>query len=997
MDPADIGKHPDLIKKAQADISQCDVLVCGRCHSVFHLIDLFREHKENEPDCKRSSGSTLHNCDEAQAKVWAFLLWKSAQRQSAGEEKNAGANNSWKLYQTWVKLEESVRDTWIVAGKTIQSFSKTGAGNLQEMPVKITKTILEPQNEAQDKANAQNRFTPAVRKVGDVKPPTTLAGDAKNRIVVGAQTGVVKKTDGTPVKTPITGSGAASAAGATTTTTGTPVRRSFATRTHPKTGACSEEEVEKILAKRFSPIIKMHEYLVKWVKMTNDQNTWEPLTHLHSCQSILEHFEVQLAKQKEQRAATAARALQMQRQEKGATGAATTTGTAGSGTTTTTTTTAGSGAASIANQLRPVRTSKASALDRVKQWTAGNRSPGDSADDATGPAGKRKLDEAESDGPNDADGVDTAKKLKTESSSAVSDALTKVSQTGNVKIVSVSGAGGGAPTSGIMKSAVNGTVATTVKDGTSAEVVIIKSPKDGIASGISKKSPGQQLVVGGGSAGAITTRLSPRSGGEAAKVKIVSKSEMSGGGGGGVHGIFKVKPEPTGSSPQSSSPKAVLTTATAGSTTPHHPPSRPITITTGASTTDSSGVTTRIIRRNIDGTEQLVKQTIRKTPKLVPFSPGQQQQRPGGIGTPKPAGVYTSAPVPKITTSAAASGQQRATASPRVISTSQQKPIGSRVVTSVSGGPGTVVRTSTVTRTVGGPASSEQKINALRRQGVNVVKRVITSSTVAGGKKAGGNEEEETEAMTDGFSSNISIPPPPSPPRAMTLCPVTGKVLAQAEGEPTPVPSPEAEPEEKKVDVKQESGSANANPSEQPAAEGGEQQMVVATGGDQTDTQVQQLLTNEDGSPILVAGEDGTVYQVAGKNAEGQTILIAQGSDGEQSCVLVASQEGEEEAAGGAGGVLTLDAAVSEAVAVPQEGQEMTEEQAAQYQQSVDTNQELTISTEDSQDTQITAEVVQADQPSPGGTRRVVLLLPDGSFMMTEVNDEQYQSLNLVN
>ncbi|XP_050080111.1 mucin-19 [Anopheles maculipalpis] len=1002
MDPADIGKHPDLIKKAQSDISQCDVLVCGRCHSVFHLIELFREHKENEPDCKRSSSSTLHNCDEAQAKVWAFLLWKSAQRQATGEEKNTGPNNSWKLYQTWVKLEESVRDTWIVAGKTIQSFSKTGAGSLQEMPVKITKTILEPQNEAQDKANAQNRFTPAVRKMGDGKPATTPVGDAKNRIVVGAQAGIAKKTDGTTSVKPST----AATSGTGAATAGTPAtgRRSFATRTHPKTGACSEEEVEKILAKRFSPIIKMHEYLVKWAKMLNDQNTWEPLTHLHSCQSILEHFEVQLAKQKEQRAATAARALQMQRQEKGGTGGTTT----GTGTTTTTTTTTAGGGSSIANQLRPIRTSKASAMDRVKQWTAGNRSPGDSADDITsGQAGKRKLDESESDAPNDTDGgVDSAKKLRTDSTSAVSEALTKVSQTGNVKIVSVSAAGAGGASSSIVKSTMNGTVATHAKDGSSAEVVIIKSPKDGIASGISKRSPGQQLVVGGGTGGttgAITARLSPRSVGEAAKVKIISKSEVSGGGGGGVHGIFKVKSEPTGSSPQSSAPKATVTSASSGTTTTHHPPSRPITIATGASTTDSSGVTTRIIRRNIDGTEQLVKQTIRKTPRLVPFSPGQQpqqqQQRLAGDPGSKPTVYPSSTRLPKPAPSAVMGGQQRTTASPRVISTSQPKPTVSRFVSSASGTPGTVVRTSTMTRTVGGSASSEQKINALRRQGVNVVKRVITSSTVAGGKKAIGNEEEESEPMTDGFSSNISIPAPPSPPRAMTLCPVTGKVLAQAEGEPTPVPSPEAEPEDKKGGdlVKQESvATANtASSSEQATAEG--EQMVVATGGDQTDTQVQQLLTNEDGTPILVAGEDGTVYQVAGKNAEGQTILIAQGSDGEQSCVLVASQEGEEDGAGGAGGVLTLDAAVSEAVAVPQEGQEMTEEQAAQYQQSVDTNQELTISTEDSQDTQITAEVVQADQPSPGGTRRVVLLLPDGSFMMTEVNDEQYQSLNLVN
>lgn len=88
-----------------------------------------------------------------------------------------------------------------------------------------------------------------------------------------------------------------------------------------------------------------------------------------------------------------------------------------------------------------------------------------------------------------------------------------------------------------------------------------------------------------------------------------------------------------------------------------------------------------------------------------------------------------------------------------------------------------------------------------------------------------------------------------------------------------------------------------------------------------------------------------------------------------------------------------------------------------------DPSQPLSIATDnDSQDGQITAEVVQADLPSPGksieptisfffclsqikiiylfiylgGTRRVVLLLPDGNFMMTEVSDEQYQSLNLV-
>jgi len=40
-------------------------------------------------------------------------------------------------------MDEAARETWVVAGRTIQSFAKMGHGNLQEMPVKITKTIVD--------------------------------------------------------------------------------------------------------------------------------------------------------------------------------------------------------------------------------------------------------------------------------------------------------------------------------------------------------------------------------------------------------------------------------------------------------------------------------------------------------------------------------------------------------------------------------------------------------------------------------------------------------------------------------------------------------------------------------------------------------------------------------------------------------------------------------------------------------------------------------------
>lgn len=169
-----------------------------------------------------------------------------------------------------------------------------------------------------------------------------------------------------------------------------------------------------------------------------------------------------------------------------------------------------------------------------------------------------------------------------------------------------------------------------------------------------------------------------------------------------------------------------------------------------------------------------------------------------------------------------------------------------------------------------------------------------------------------------------------------------------------------------------------------------------------------QMLTNEDGTPLLVTGEDGTVYQVAGKNAEGQTILVTQGPDGEQQFAYVAAAEGEENP------VLTLDNAVAEAVAqLPPDQQAealaaaageggqylvkttqedgttqvvtMSEAELAQHQATALAQQQqqvggggtaatgqLCIQTGDGSDGQeanIPAEVVQADLPSPGKKR----------------------------
>jgi hypothetical protein len=117
------------------------------------------------------------------------------------------------------------------------------------------------------------------------------------------------------------------------------------------------------------------------------------------------------------------------------------------------------------------------------------------------------------------------------------------------------------------------------------------------------------------------------------------------------------------------------------------------------------------------------------------------------------------------------------------------------------------------------------------------------------------------------------------------------------------------------------------------------------------------------------------IYQVAGKNANGETVLLTQGPDGEQTCVLLSpdqdflglpvQQEDESQLSEEA---MTVDAAVAEAVALGEI--KAGSDGDSQDDNSQESTQPLSIQIAggdtDSQDGQITAEIVQADLPSPG-------------------------------
>ena len=179
-----------------------------------------------------------------------------------------------------------------------------------------------------------------------------------------------------------------------------------------------EDNVEKIVAKRFNPRRQMHEYLVKWEGSEVDQNTWEPAIHLENVPHLLETFEKQLARQKETRAAMQAKQQAMAAGKKdgsAVTSSALTQQALASKTTALKLQTDASSdggksnlMASPAGSDRPTRTSKLRAMDQVKQWVSGTgsqagsaASPGSTDEGALDPTtgtmvgAKRKLDDSD--------------------------------------------------------------------------------------------------------------------------------------------------------------------------------------------------------------------------------------------------------------------------------------------------------------------------------------------------------------------------------------------------------------------------------------------------------------------------------------------------------------------------------------------------------------------------------------------------------------------------
>lgn len=153
---------------------------------------------------------------------------------------------------------------------------------------------------------------------------------------------------------------------------------------------------------------------------------------------------------------------------------------------------------------------------------------------------------------------------------------------------------------------------------------------------------------------------------------------------------------------------------------------------------------------------------------------------------------------------------------------------------------------------------------------------------------------------------------------------------------------------------------------------------VTSTEGNKTDEKISDERKVTDASNLVTLSEHSVVYQVAGQAEDGQTLLVTRGADGEQQCVYVTTeQQGDD------GSVLTLDHAVAEAVAqlipdqvnltpqfyVKEDGGESAENSMVMSIMDNANATDVTGSQEDNDgQAQVVAQVVQAEEPTPGNT-----------------------------
>ncbi|XP_012341699.1 uncharacterized protein LOC100872175 isoform X8 [Apis florea] len=1012
--PSAISSNPTAIKAAQEEMGRLDVLVCGQCHSVFHFIEEFQEHRTKEGACTQISHFRENSNNEQKAQVWAFLLWKDSQIQQEGSDRDS--TNSWKLYQKWCKMDTHIRDSWIAAGKTIQTFTKISNAKMQDVP-----------RQNQISSNAEGKPV-VVRKVirngqpeDDSKKDSKIS-EAKNQ-KSNESFDEVEKKEKPKLKPTIKLKAKSNKAG-----------------DEDRDSSDEEYTVEKILAKRFNPKKRCSEYLLKWEGLGHEHNRWEPAENVATCKHLLEEFERNLAKQKELKAA------QQQANAKAA-------GRGGNPAQKTIIKTEAKPGPSTAAQVgRPMRSSKSKAMDQVKQWC------GSMKDEDNDLLGKRRMDYSESD--SEDGGSSAAKRAKGDTGSdedwtgesdeekllGRSDVIQRAFNRANAQsngsnrasgsssdlatslgLQSPEGAKSNQPP--VLVANAKGVVKVDPKQMPNlTSGVYVMSRKDGIIK--LDSSPSGKLAVKGspttqGQRSADGRPLLPRP-----PLRATTPTSVLGIG----STIRTPVRAPAPRQVQSQQTRQVLQKRTTAVTTQSNSVSPGNVTQIRPKFTVLSPQPKQVVKSGTSPVQQ-----AKQSPKTPVGGRGllAAARATAGRGRGKLAETpAATTPGNKLKESKLAEGdglhmEFHEVGSEESSSEGEPElppPEADTIATTEPDSPPRPFTLCPLTGRIIGPDGepveqpaepepepeptgaplSTIKTNTTTSESIDVTAATTTtelvlpsldSLTEGGGimrveMSPGGTTGTivQTSESAQINLTNVSVPAPDLPCLDDTAPAVTTPTTTTA------TPLTEA-----------------TSASESSIAAGLTTATVTSTSTiaiASTDvTKAEEKISEErkvaedTSNLVTITGEDGVVYQVAGQAEDGQTLLVTRDADGEQQCVYVTTeQQGDD------GSVLTLDHAVAEAVAqlipdqvnlasqfyVKEGGAEPTENPMVMSIMDNTNTADVAEGQEDGDGHgQVVAQVVQAEEPTPGGTRRVVLLLPDGNLMMTEVTEEQYAALGL--
>ncbi|XP_045475655.1 uncharacterized protein LOC123681345 isoform X1 [Harmonia axyridis] len=242
-DPLSLAKDASLIKEAQAVYGKLDVLICGICHTVFHFIEEYNTHKSN--NCQESAVSKQCENDD-KAVTWAFCLWKSREM----KEQDIGM---WPMYQKWHKLPQEEKDLWIAGGQTILSLNKIRVAKMQEVKFKVKR-----EEEKDPLALTENEENPDEKDLKNNSNKSVLSKSPKINDISNTEKETTKEE-------------------------------------------LNEYVVESIVGKRFNARKKTWEYKVKWENWDESQCSWEPMEHLSGCKALINVFEDKLKMEKERK------------------------------------------------------------------------------------------------------------------------------------------------------------------------------------------------------------------------------------------------------------------------------------------------------------------------------------------------------------------------------------------------------------------------------------------------------------------------------------------------------------------------------------------------------------------------------------------------------------------------------------------------------------------------------------------------------------------------